>query len=141
MGIIHRCFIIAIIFHRVPINLPSVGQLVVSMNVQLESTWWATTWYCCPKLERTGNLPVWYVYIVSVGFYTWMNIYLFFSIGLLITGCLRGLEIQAALPPSRLKSVLTYCKRVASAGCGVFFFLVVLVVEPMFLCRLHIWPF
>ena len=70
-----------------------------------------------------------------------MNIPFFFSIGLLIVGCLGSKEIRGALPPSRLESVLTYCKCVASDGCGVFFLLVVLVVECVFLCRLRIWPF
>ena len=135
LDIIPRCFILEIILRRAPNNPPSVQRLIVSVCVHLDSTWWATTWYCCPHLDQTGDFPVWSVYIVSVGLYTWMNISCFFLIGLLIVGCSDGLEIWAALPPSRLNSVDTYCKRVASAGCGGFCFLAVLVVERMFLCR------
>ena len=137
LGIIPRCFILASILRRAPNNSSSVRRLVILMSVQLESTWWANTWYCCRQLEQTGNCHVWFVYIVSIGWYTWMNISFFFSIGLLSVGCPSSLEI----PPSRLKSVVMYCKPVASAGCGVFFFLAVLVVKRVFLCRLCIWPF
>ena len=81
------------------------------------------------------------MYIVSVGLYTWMNISLFFSIGLLIVGCSGSVEILSLLLLSRLKSVLMYRKPVASAVCGVFFFLVVLVVERFFCVDYAYGPF
>ena len=122
LGTMPCFFILASILRRAPIRSPSVWWLVVSISVQLLSTWWATTMYWCQRLDLTRNFPVWSVYMVCVWSYTLMKMSLISSVVSLIVGdSWASGELWDALQ--------------------IDFLLADLVLDRVFLCRLLMCPF